>query len=100
MVPRLVSRNIIASPALRTSFRSQRTFTKPSARLNSTSANASANGNPSYPAFSLKHISANPTTRYLVAGGLLTLGFIEGAAWVKFGPKIMGTAEEGGDVTK
>jgi len=96
MVPRLVSRNIIASPALRTSFRSQRTFTKPNARLNSTSAN----GNPSYPAFSLKHISANPTTRYLVAGGLLTLGFIEGAAWVKFGPKIMGTAEEDGDVTK
>lgn len=97
MASRIISRNI-AAPTLRSSIRTQRTFTTSSGRLNT--ANTAANGNPSYPAFSLKHISANPTTRYLVAGGLLTMGFLEGAAWVKFGPQILGTAEEGSNATK
>lgn len=40
--------------------------------------------------FSLKHLGVSRRTRFWLAAGLLTLGFIEGAAWVKFWPKITG----------
>lgn len=49
-----------------------------------------ANSNPSYPAFSLKHISANPRIRFYLGAMLLGLATLEGAAWIKFWPKITG----------
>ena len=55
---------------------------------------AAPNGNPSYPAFNLRHLSPNPRTRFWLAAGLLGLGFVEGAAWVKFWPKISGQEQE------
>jgi len=52
------------------------------------------------PAFSLKNISTNRRTRVYVAAALLTLGFIEGAAWMKFWPHIFGKEGKEGEETK
>ena len=94
MSSRILSRNILAG-ASRSPFRPVRTFVATPARLNaggSTDAGNPGNsaGNPSYPAFSLKHISPNRRTRILVASSIFALGCLEGATWVKFWPKIMG----------
>ncbi|KAL8392586.1 hypothetical protein RB595_002685 [Gaeumannomyces hyphopodioides] len=45
------------------------------------------------PAFSLKQLGLNPRMRYAIVALLLTAGFVEGASWVYFWPKIVGNAE-------
>ncbi|KAL8418539.1 hypothetical protein RB594_001944 [Gaeumannomyces avenae] len=45
------------------------------------------------PAFSLKQLGLNPRMRYAMVALLLTAGFLEGASWVYFWPKISGSAE-------
>ncbi|EON99791.1 putative rep helicase protein [Phaeoacremonium minimum UCRPA7] len=55
---------------------------------------AEASGNPELPKFSLKHLSANPRTRFWIGASIFVLGCIEGATWVKFWPKITGKKEE------
>ena len=94
----LLSRTILAGPARTAALRAQqRTLSTTPARPtnNNNNTNNAGNGNPSYPAFSLNHISANPRVRYALAAALLGLGFVEGAAWMKFWPKIMGRDVEG-----
>ncbi|KLU88544.1 hypothetical protein MAPG_07529 [Magnaporthiopsis poae ATCC 64411] len=46
------------------------------------------------PAFSLKQLGLNPRMRYAIVALLLTAGFIEGAAWVYFWPRVFGNSEE------
>ncbi|KAH8904426.1 hypothetical protein BR93DRAFT_930465 [Coniochaeta sp. PMI_546] len=51
-------------------------------------------GNPGeLPRFSLKQLGATRGTRIALALGLLTVGFVEGAAWVKFAPSLFGWNE-------
>ncbi|EJT80318.1 hypothetical protein GGTG_00319 [Gaeumannomyces tritici R3-111a-1] len=45
------------------------------------------------PAFSLKQLSPSPRMRYAIVALLLTTGFLEGASWVYFWPKVSGSAE-------
>ncbi|KAK3350104.1 hypothetical protein B0T25DRAFT_259197 [Lasiosphaeria hispida] len=49
--------------------------------------------NPSYPAFSLKSIVPNPRARMVFWGVFAVLATIEGLAWFKFLPKVMGREE-------
>lgn len=45
------------------------------------------------PAFSLKQLGLNPRMRYTMVALLLTAGFIEGASWVYFWPRVFGNSE-------
>ena len=42
--------------------------------------------NPSYPPFSLKHISPNPRVRLALAAGLGVLAVAEGYMWIRYWP--------------
>lgn len=65
----------------------------------STSNNAGRNGKTEttdreIPALGLKQSGLSRQTRLWLAGSFLTLGFIEGAAWVKFWPKVTGRDQQ------
>lgn len=69
------------------------------ARNTSAGANGStnANGNPSYPKFSLKSIVPNPRMRKAIIAGLVVMAGVEGYMWVRYWPQIMGWVGYGGE---
>jgi hypothetical protein len=78
-----------------TSYVHTRALSSTAARL---ANNANTNGNPGeLPKFSLKQLTANPRTRIFLGLCLLTVGLAEGAAWIKFGPRVLGWDQEGKD---
>jgi len=52
------------------------------------------NKNPSLPSFSFKDITSNRRTRGILIGCFVVLACLEGAAWLKFAPKIWNSGND------
>ncbi|KAK0708328.1 hypothetical protein B0H67DRAFT_337253 [Lasiosphaeris hirsuta] len=88
-----------ARSLLRPSAIAPRALQQPSAlfstsrRLRASNPKPESDQNPSYPAFSLKSIVPNPRARMVFWGVFAVLATMEGLAWFKFLPKVMGKEE-------